>query len=42
LLALLVEVLLALVERAVTPRPLRRTRIRGRANRRAAAAVGGS
>jgi osmoprotectant transport system permease protein len=42
LLALLVEVVLGLVERAVTPRPLRRTRVRARANRRAAAAVGGS
>lgn len=40
LLALLVEVILATVERAVTPRPLRRaTR---RANRRAAAAITGS
>ena len=40
LLALLVEVILATVERAVTPRPLRRaTR---RADRRAAAAIAGS
>ncbi|MFI6759242.1 ABC transporter permease [Micromonospora sp. NPDC050417] len=40
LLALLVEVILATVERAVTPRPLRRTT--RRANRRAAAAISGS
>ncbi|MDH6461460.1 osmoprotectant transport system permease protein [Micromonospora sp. A200] len=39
-LALLVEGVLALVERAVTPRPLRRAR--GRAKRRAAAAVAGN
>ena len=39
-LSLLVEGVLALVERAVTPRPLRRAR--GRANRRAAAAVAGN
>ncbi|MEV4755739.1 ABC transporter permease subunit [Micromonospora sp. NPDC049559] len=41
-LALLVELVLALVERLVTPRPLRRTRVRGRADRRADAAVAGS
>ncbi|MGW4464575.1 ABC transporter permease [Micromonospora sp. NBC_01796] len=40
LLAVLVEAILAVVERAVTPRPLRR-RSR-RADRRAAAAIGGS
>nr|MDT0662664.1 ABC transporter permease [Micromonospora sp. DSM 115978] len=39
LLALLVEVILATVERLVTPKPLRRTR--GRARRRAEAAVAG-
>jgi osmoprotectant transport system permease protein len=39
LLALLVEVILATVERAVTPRPLRRTRTPSRADRRAADAV---
>jgi osmoprotectant transport system permease protein len=42
LLALLCEVLLGVVERVVTPRPLRRTRVRSRANRRAAAAIAGS
>ncbi|MDG4828066.1 ABC transporter permease [Solwaraspora sp. WMMD1047] len=40
LLALLVEVILATVERAVTPRPLRR--VRSRARRRAADAVSGT
>ncbi|WP_329106300.1 ABC transporter permease [Micromonospora sp. NBC_01699] len=40
LLAVLVELILAAVERAVTPRPLRRAG--RRADRRAAAAVGGS
>jgi osmoprotectant transport system permease protein len=40
LLALLVEVILAVVERAVTPRPLRRARTG--ANRRATAAIQGS
>ncbi|HEY0699213.1 MAG TPA: ABC transporter permease [Micromonospora sp.] len=41
LLAVLVEVGLAALERVVTPRPLRRTRSRVRADRRAAAAVAG-
>jgi osmoprotectant transport system permease protein len=41
LLALLVEVVLAGVERVVTPRPLRRTPTRRRADRRAADAVAG-
>ncbi|GAB3149302.1 hypothetical protein GCM10027290_35320 [Micromonospora sonneratiae] len=41
LLALLVEVILAGVERLVTPRPLRRTRVTARADRRAADAVAG-
>jgi osmoprotectant transport system permease protein len=41
LLALLAEVILATVERAVTPRPLRRTRTTSRADRRAADAVAG-
>jgi len=41
LLAILVELILAGVERAVTPRPLRRSRTTARADRRAADAVTG-